>query len=93
MENTIEDSKTRVLDVYKDNDGRFGEWGWCSNDKAGCIIDIVSEICNDTENPVCVEIGVYGGKSVIPVALELKRHVGTIHAIDPWTIEEAAWGI
>jgi len=93
MENTIEDSKTKVLDVYKDNDGRFGEWGWCSNNKAGCIIDVIDEICNDTENPVCVEIGAYGGKSIIPVALELKRHgKGTIHAIDPWTIEEATRG-
>jgi len=90
---TKEDTKKQICDLYPKMDAKYGTWGWCSLDKAGYIIDCIDKICNEKENPVCVEIGVYGGKSVVPVALELKRHKkGIIHAIDPWTNEEATKG-
>ena len=90
MTNTIEYTKRQTIDLYNINDKRYGGWGWCSLDKAGCIIDAIDDICRKQENPVCVEVGVYGGKSTFPAALELKRHgKGIIHAIDPWSNEEA----
>lgn len=87
-------SKNEIINVYSLFDEKYGTlWGFCTLDKAGCLIDYVDDICRRVENPVCVEIGVYGGKSVLPVAFELKRHgKGTIHAIDPWSNEEAVQG-
>lgn len=55
--------------------------GWCSKEKAAAFIDLVMEVKPDT----CVEVGVFGGSSVFPVASALKflGH-GVIIAIDPW---------
>jgi tetratricopeptide (TPR) repeat protein len=87
------DSKSKIEKIYPEYDAKYGDWGWISLDKAGCLIDYVDEICRDIENPICVEIGVYAGKSILPVALELKRNAkGVIFAIDPWTNEEATRG-
>lgn len=55
--------------------------GWCSKEKALNFIDLVLE----TKPDVCVEIGVYGGSSLFPVASTLKHlEHGIIIAIDPW---------
>lgn len=90
---SIEISKQTVIHAYHDYDSKYGVWGWCTLDKAGCLIDYVNEICSRVEFPKCVEIGVYGGKSILPVALELKRHKkGIVYAIDPWSNEEATKG-
>lgn len=87
---THEETKRQIIDLYTKNDAKYGTWGWCSLDKAGSIIDCISDICSKQESPVCVEIGVYGGRSTFPVAMELKRNgKGVIHAIDPWSNEEA----
>ena len=87
---TIDDTKQSIIDLYHRTNSKYGVWGWSSLDKAGCIIDAIDEICQKREDPVCVEVGVYGGKSLIPAALELKRHSkGIIHGIDPWSNEEA----
>jgi tetratricopeptide (TPR) repeat protein len=86
-------TKHKIERIYPEYDAKYGEWGWISLDKAGCLIDYVDEICRDVDNPICVEIGVYAGKSILPVALELKRNYkGQIYAIDPWTNEEATKG-
>ncbi len=55
--------------------------GWCSKEKAVNFIDLVIEV--DPE--VCVEIGVFGGSSLFPVASALKYlgH-GIVIGIDPW---------
>lgn len=94
---TKSDTKKIVEKLYPEYDAKYvikyGNWGWCSLNKAGCFIDYVDEICNEFENPVCVEIGVYAGKSILPIALELKRHKkGKVYAVDPWTNEEATKG-
>jgi hypothetical protein len=90
--NTKQDSKETVIEAYRKYDSQF-VWGWCTLDKAGSFIDYVDEICNRVDNPVCVEIGIYGGKSALPVALELKRHnKGKLYAIDPWKNDEAVKG-
>lgn len=90
---TREDTKRLIERVYPEYDSKYGVWGWVTLSKAGCLIDYVDEICKEVENPVCLEIGVFAGKSVLPMALELKRHgKGTIYAMDPWTNEEATKG-
>lgn len=55
--------------------------GWCSKSKALAFIDLVLE----TKPEVYVEIGVFGGSSLYPVASALKYlGKGTIIGIDPW---------
>ncbi len=93
MKRTIVDTKQDIINLYARNDSKYGVWGWCSLDKAGCIVDHINDICERVENPVAVEIGVYGGKSTFPMAMEFKRHgKGIVHAIDPWSNEEAIKG-
>jgi hypothetical protein len=91
---SIEDTKRKIEEIYATYDLKYGtNWGWCSLNKAGCIIDCINDICSRVEQPVCVEIGVYGGKSVIPAVLELKRlNKGKFYAIDPWDNIEATKG-
>ena len=59
--------------------------GWCSQEKALQFIDLVLEVRPE----VCVEIGVFGGRSLFPVASALKflEH-GIVIGIDPWSKEE-----
>ena len=55
--------------------------GWCSEEKALSFIDLVLDVKPD----VCVEVGVFGGSSLFPVATTLKfLNHGIIVAIDPW---------
>lgn len=56
--------------------------GWCDKDKAKKLYDLISEIKPD----LCVEIGVFGGSSLLPQALALKHNnKGIIVGIDPWS--------
>ncbi len=55
--------------------------GWCSKGKAGILFDLVLK----TKPKTIVEIGVWGGKSLIPMAVALKANKkGKIYGIDPW---------
>ncbi len=56
--------------------------GWCSKEKAFHFIDLVLE----TRPSRCVEIGVFGGSSIFPVAsaLKLLDEDGVVIGIDPW---------
>ncbi len=56
--------------------------GWCSKEKAFNFIDLVLEMKPQT----CVEIGVFGGSSIFPVASALKflNEDGAVIGIDPW---------
>lgn len=56
--------------------------GWCCFEKASKFINnIVAE-----KPQLIVEIGVFGGSSLIPQALALKHNgSGKIYGIDPWT--------
>lgn len=55
--------------------------GWCSVEKAAALIHIVLE----TRPEVCVDVGTFGGSSLVPIAVAL-RHCGngTVVGIDPW---------
>jgi len=60
-------------------------YGWCSKEKADNFIDLVL----DVKPQVYVEIGVFGGSSLFPVASALKYlGEGVVIAIDPWDKKE-----
>lgn len=55
--------------------------GWCSHQKAEILIDLILGM----KPQKIVEIGVWGGKSLIPMAYALKiTGGGVIYGIDPW---------
>ncbi|HEY2810263.1 MAG TPA: class I SAM-dependent methyltransferase [Rhabdochlamydiaceae bacterium] len=55
--------------------------GWCSEEKASHFVDLVL----DVKPKVCVEIGVFFGSSLFPVASALKFiDNGVVIGIDPW---------
>ena len=59
---------------------------WCSAQKAEMMMDVVFAI----RPQVCVEIGVFNGSSVLPVAATLRHlNAGCIYAIDAWSNNEA----
>lgn len=60
--------------------------GWCSQEKAIHFIDLILKV----RPKVCVEIGVFAGASIYPVAsaLKLLNH-GVVIAIDPWSPTES----
>ena len=56
--------------------------GWCSKEKAGIMIDFIRMIHAKT----IVEIGVYGGKSLVPMAFAVEDvEGGKVYGIDPWS--------
>src|ERR1700722_18034413 len=56
--------------------------GWCSEQKAGILIDLILRSRPET----IVEIGVWGGMSLVPMAHALKMNgKGKIYGIDPWS--------
>lgn len=61
--------------------------GWCSQQKAAFLIDLILK----TKPEKVVEIGVYGGKSLVPMAYALKaNNKGIAFGIDPWDSKESA---
>lgn len=60
--------------------------GWCSREKANAIVGVIS-----SEKPqVCVEIGIYGGRSLFPAAAALRENgTGVIFGIDTWSPDVA----
>ncbi|HSX12954.1 MAG TPA: class I SAM-dependent methyltransferase [Chlamydiales bacterium] len=67
--------KLRTFEIMKHLEG------WCSEKKASILLDYILRIKPDR----VVEIGVFGGKSLIPIALCLKENgKGKIYGIDPW---------
>lgn len=55
--------------------------GWCGSPKARSIADVIVR----EKLKTCVEIGVFSGQSLIPIAAAVKYTGGTVDAIDPWT--------
>lgn len=64
--------------------------GWCSKSKASVLIDLVFML-----NPkTVIEVGVWGGKSLVPMAHALKVNKrGLAYGIDPWDNLESAEGM
>lgn len=64
--------------------------GWCSKNKAAILIDLVFMLYPKT----IVEIGVWGGKSLVPMAHALRAtESGRIFGVDPWDSVESADGM
>lgn len=60
--------------------------GWCSSEKAAMLASLVFA----ARPKVIVEIGVFGGKSFIPMAMALKAVGGGVAiGIDPWSRDES----
>lgn len=64
--------------------------GWCTQYKASILIDLIIAL----QPKVVVEVGVFGGKSLIPMAYALKQiGNGKIYGIDPWKNYASAVGL
>src|SRR5579883_2959483 len=64
--------------------------GWCSEEKAGFLIDLILKY----QPEKVVEIGVWGGKSLIPMACALRSNQhGKIYGIDPWSNAASLQGL
>lgn len=68
--------------------------GWCTADKWNMLIDLIYMKNNLADRPLnIVEIGVWGGKSLLPMAFALKEiGRGKISGIDPWTADASKQG-
>lgn len=63
--------------------------GWCSVEKAHTLASMVLSLRPE----VCLEIGVWGGRSLLPMAMALRNlKQGVIYAIDPWSISASEQG-
>jgi cephalosporin hydroxylase len=63
--------------------------GWCSLEKANLMHNLVLE----NKPNLIVELGVYGGRSLVPMALaQLENGVGIIKGIDPWSVDASLEG-
>jgi predicted O-methyltransferase YrrM len=61
--------------------------GWCSLEKANALASAIIAL----RPGIVVEIGIWSGRSFIPMALALKKvGAGKIIGIDPWRSEESA---
>lgn len=69
---------------------RAGAPGWCWPEKARKLAEAVLA----TRPAVCVEIGVFGGSSLVPMAAAV-HHVGAgrVYGIDPWETDDALHGV
>ena len=76
--------KQRILHKLKQLDG------WCSDFKASTLMDLVWFM----QPKVVVEIGVFGGKSLVPMGFALKQLGGGMaYGIDPWSAAASAEGM
>lgn len=63
--------------------------GWLDPAR-GCEM---AELIIDTKPEICVEIGVFGGRSLIACAMALRENnKGKIYGIDSWRVEDAVEG-
>lgn len=63
--------------------------GWCTQEKAQMLYDLVLS-CN---SQISIELGVFGGRSLIPIALAHKeKGSGFVLGIDAWNKEAATTG-
>lgn len=65
-----------------------GMLGWCTPEKAKYLAGLI-----DTHKPeLVVEIGVFGGRSLLPMAMALEAVGGVAFGIDPWSVAAALEG-
>jgi hypothetical protein len=54
--------------------------GWCPPEKAKKMVEIITT----QSSPLCVELGVFAGRSLLPIAWGCKLSGGRTIGIDPW---------
>jgi len=64
--------------------------GWCTPEKAKHLYYLVLE---QGDNPLCVELGVFAGRSLMPMALGAKYMGGNAVGIDSWSKEACEQGV
>lgn len=58
--------------------------GWCTPEKACVLADLIIEKNIST----VVEVGIFGGRSIIPMAMAIKeKGLGHVWGVDPWIME------
>lgn len=63
--------------------------GWCTHEKAVRLFDLVY----DNKLKLCLEIGTFGGRSLIAMAFALRElGDGLIFGIDPWKVDACLEG-
>lgn len=84
------DQRSSVTKIKQEAFGYMDQLtGWCSKAKASVLIDIILK----RKPEVVVEIGVWGGKSLIPMACAIRANgKGRINGIDPWKNEASIQG-
>ena len=83
-------STIEAIKVLTDNSNPRHLDGWCWLDKAMTLCSYIEK-----ERPsVVVDLGIFGGRSMIPMALQLRDNAdgGVCYGIDPWTNTAALEG-
>lgn len=64
--------------------------GWCSQYKASTLMDLICLV----QPEIVVEIGVFGGKSLVPMGYAIKAldNGGKVYGIDPWSASASLEG-
>lgn len=64
--------------------------GWCTHEKAAALMDLVYK----SNSSLCVELGVFGGKSLLPIALASKKinPSSKVIGIDAWETQASLEG-
>jgi hypothetical protein len=63
--------------------------GWCPVDKAKHMVDIILKL----KNPICVELGVFAGRSLLPIAWACQAVGGQVTGVDPWSASASLDGV
>lgn len=72
------------------NLNKFNENSWCTKEKT----DLITELLYLTKPKIAVEIGVFTGSSLIPIAATFHYlNLGKAFAIDAWSNDEAIKGL
>lgn len=66
--------------------------GWCPADKAEWLYETACGLSQLVERPVAAEIGVFGGRSLLPIAHGLGE-AGTTYAVDSWEASDTIVGV
>lgn len=64
------------------------EHGWCTEEKAHALAAAIYTLRPE----IIVEVGVWSGRSLIPMAIACREYDGTVIAIDPWEPRESVIG-
>lgn len=63
--------------------------GWCTVEKA----EKLSAIVKEANAQLSVELGVFGGRSLVALAAGAQETGGIVHGIDPWAVDAALEGV